>query len=76
VLEETAGHSLVLSTVTDRELGLGVEVQVANRTVGWTIDQYIEQLLDEMLRQLEADLDQRLTADVSGTGSMASLRHR
>jgi hypothetical protein len=61
--------------VTDRELGLGVEVQVANRTVGWTIDQYIEQLLDAMLRQLEADLDQRLTADVSGTGSMASLRH-
>jgi len=76
VLEERAGHSLVLSTVTDRELGLGVEVQVANRTVGWTIDQYIEQLLDEMLRQLEADLDQRLTADVSGTGSMASVRHR
>jgi F-type H+-transporting ATPase subunit b len=76
VLEKRAGHKLLLSTVTDPGLGLGVEVQVANRTVGWTIDQYIEQLLDEMLRQLEADLHQRLPTGVSDIGSMASVRHR
>ncbi|PEN14870.1 hypothetical protein CRI94_00825 [Longibacter salinarum] len=76
VLQERAGHDLLLSTATDSGIGLGVEVQVANRTIGWTIDQYVEQLLEDVLRQLEADLDQRLTAGVSDASSMAWVRHR
>jgi len=47
-------------------------VQVGNRTIAWTLDQYLEHLLQDVLRRLQADLEERSAAGIPTTETVVS----
>lgn len=71
-LEELAGHEFHVATAVDPGLGLGVEVQIGNRTIAWTLDQYLEHLLQDVLQRLEADLEERIATGIATTETVVS----
>ena len=71
-LQKQADHEIHVSTIVDSGLGLGIEVQVGNRTIAWTLDQYLEHLLQDVLRRLQADLEERSAAGIPTTETVVS----
>jgi len=71
-LQEQTDHEIHVSTIVDSGLGLGIEVQVGNRTIAWTLDQYLEHLLQDVLRRLQADLEERSAAGIPTTETVVS----
>jgi F-type H+-transporting ATPase subunit b len=48
-----------LTVATDDTIGFGIELRVADRSVGWSLDSYLTQLTDSVRDRLEAEFRNR-----------------
>lgn len=62
VLREAVGEEPDLSVETDDDIGFGVELRVEHRRVAWTLDGYLDHLLERVEDRLDAAVRQTMSA--------------